>query len=402
MLAAILQAAGYRTGLYTSPHMERIEERFVIDGAACSQEEFVELTRSVEPAFRELDAAAVTTGLREPTFFEITTAMAFQHFVQRQVDIAVLEVGLGGRLDSTNICQPVVSVITSISFDHTRQLGNTLAAIAGEKAGIIKPGIPAISGVTNLEPRDVIRRAASLAGAPLYERDVDFSAEVVSSDGSLLAGPVINYGDTLQGEAWRLDDVAVNLLGKHQADNAALAIATSRALRAQSWRLPDQAIRSGLAKVQCPARIEIVRRNPTVIVDTAHNVASIEALCQTLRQAPQSRRVLIFAASRDKDAAGILKRLLPEFDEIVLTRFVKNPRARAPAELREMARHEAARLEPSVAPRLHESPDPETAWQLAQELAGDDSLLCITGSFFLAAELRSTASQSSATGERGT
>ena len=174
MIAAALSAAGYRTGLFTSPHLERIEQRMTIDGQPCEVEEFTTLVDLLRPAVEALDrrAAKDQTG---PTFFEIMTAMAFLHFARQKVQAAVLEVGLGGRLDATNVCQPVVSVITSISFDHVQQLGNTLAAIAGEKAGIIKPGVPVVSGVVAAEARDVIRQVCRKRSCRLVERDVDFA-----------------------------------------------------------------------------------------------------------------------------------------------------------------------------------------------------------------------------------
>lgn len=389
MIAAILQAAGYRTGLYTSPHLERIEERFAIDGQACSPQEFVDLTRSVAPVLRELDAQATTDDVRSPTFFEITTAMAFVHFVRRPVDIAVLEVGLGGRLDSTNVCQPLVSVITSISFDHMRQLGNTLAAIAREKAGIIKPGVPVISGVVDAEPRNVIHEIAAERDAPLRQFKRDFDATLEASPSTteqcsvLLSGSRLTYHET---EDRDLPGVDLNLPGEHQATNAAIAIAAIRELGRQGWNLPDEAIRTALVTVRCPGRVEVMRRDPTVVVDTAHNVASIEALCRTLRGSREQRRVLVFASSRDKDVRGMLRLLLPEFDDVIVTRYVKNPRARAPEALQLLAKDEANQF--TSPPRIHQSSEPHAAWQLAQELAGRDGLICITGSFFLAAELR--------------
>ena len=164
MIAAALSAAGYRTGLFTSPHLERIEQRIAIDGQPCTAEEFTALLELLRPAVDTLDRRAAE-GRSGPTFFEIVTAMAFLHFSRKKVQAAVLEVGLGGRLDATNVCQPTVSVITSISFDHTQQLGNTLAAIAGEKAGIIKPGVPVVSGVVQVEARNVIRQACQKTGS---------------------------------------------------------------------------------------------------------------------------------------------------------------------------------------------------------------------------------------------
>lgn len=393
MIAAILQAAGYRTGLYTSPHLERIEERFVIDGQVCSQQAFVDLTRSVEAVVRELDAEATSADIRMPTFFEITTAMAFVYFAQQPVDIAVLEVGLGGRLDSTNVCQPLVSVITSISFDHTKQLGNTLAAIAREKAGIIKPGVPVVSGVMEDEPRQVIAGIAAERGALLVQFKRDFHASLAAPRGAeqcpaLLSGSLINYRENSGGRTCSLNEVDVRLPGEHQVANAATAIAAVRQLSLTGWKIPETAIRTALANVHCPARIEVVRREPTVVVDTAHNVASVAALCRTLGGFAARPRVLVFASSKDKDVPGMLRLLLPEFDEVVLTRYVNNPRSRSPEKLSELAAGELHDLALKMPPNIHQAAEPLAAWAMAEGLAGTTGLICITGSFFLAAELR--------------
>jgi dihydrofolate synthase/folylpolyglutamate synthase len=194
MVAQILQSAGHRTGLYTSPHLDRIEERIQIDGQPCPADRFQALANQVEPAVEKLDAEAAAVGANGPTFFEVTTAMAFLHFAQANVAAAVLEVGLGGRLDSTNVCQPEVCIITSISFDHTRQLGGTLAAIAGEKAGIIKPHIPIVSGVVSPEPREVIATRAHELNAPLIQRGVDYDFPIPhSASGHPLRGSAPHF-----------------------------------------------------------------------------------------------------------------------------------------------------------------------------------------------------------------
>ncbi len=185
MIAAVLRWAGYRTGLFTSPHLDRVEQRIAIDSEPCTAEEFAALIAAVRPAVEALDrenkkgtgplSKRVLSPCHGPTYFEIITAMAFMHFVRRRVQIAVLEVGLGGRLDSTNVCRPLVSVITSISFDHVRQLGDTLQAIAREKAGIVKPGVPVVSGVTAEEPREAIRQIASDCGSRIVELEAKIS-----------------------------------------------------------------------------------------------------------------------------------------------------------------------------------------------------------------------------------
>ena len=177
MIASILQDAGYRCGLYTSPHLHRLEERFVVNGQTCSEASIVSLFAQIEPIIAEMDAEAERVGRQGPTYFEVTTAAALEYFRQQAVDVAVLEVGLGGRLDSTNICLPQVTAITSISLDHTRQLGSTLAAIAGEKAGICKPGVPLVTGVTEPEPLHVIQEVAANNHAELLALGKDFDFE---------------------------------------------------------------------------------------------------------------------------------------------------------------------------------------------------------------------------------
>jgi dihydrofolate synthase/folylpolyglutamate synthase len=388
MVAAILQAAGRSIGLYTSPHLSRIEERIVIDGVPCSEAEFTELTAELADAVgrlvREPDEAE-----HDPTFFEVTTAMAFLHFARRNVDAAVLEVGLGGRLDSTNVCEPTATIITSISFDHTKQLGNTLAEIAGEKAGIIKPGVPCISGVLKEEPRSVIERIAAERQAPLWQLGRDFGYVHADSPDAGSPGERLDYFEPTGTESPGLADLKVNLLGKHQAANAALAAAAIGRLNDAGWNISPQAIRQGLASARVPARIEVVAEQPTVIVDVAHNVASIEALLAVLAaRFTARRRWLVFASSRDKDTAGMLARLLPQFDEVILTQYVENPRAVEPEQLRALAQQALPLDAAKAGAGLYVAATPSAAWAQVLARAGREDLVCITGSFFLAAELR--------------
>ena len=383
MIGAILTAAGYRTGLFTSPHFERIEERLAVDGMACSAEEFTTLIGRIRPEVEAMDRLVAQEEPDEtgPTYFEITTAMALLHFAQREVDAAVLEVGLGGRLDSTNVCQPCVSVITSISFDHTRQLGTTLASIAREKAGIIKPGIPVVSGVVKDEPRETIREICRQRGCRLVGRSVDFD---------------FHYDPPRhmerEEEAGRLDfqydgreaynALPLRLLGPHQAANAAVALAVIVELQQAGWKLPEAAIRRGLGEVSCPGRIEIVRRRPVVVIDTAHNPASIEALVGVLRDSfSVRRRLLMFAATQEKDLRGMIGHLLEAFDDVVLTRYKDNPRAVPPEELQALAEEMTGR-------RFGLFADPAEAFEAIRRDAGPEDLICITGSFFIAAEMR--------------
>lgn len=398
MVASALSAAGLRTGLYTSPHLHRLEERFVVDGRQCSESQLVDLLASVQPAVRQLDKEAVERDHGQgPTYFEITTAAALLHFQRAEVDCAVLEVGLGGRLDSTNICHPAVSVITTISLDHTRQLGKTLALIAGEKAGIIKPGVPVVTGVRQQEPLEVIESVARKHNAPLKVagRHFDFHyrglADTEGGAAPQLAQSVFDFvdlTDSLDGAPRQWSGLRVGMLGRHQVANAAVAWATLRQLRRGGWSIEEDALRRGLAQAHCAARFEIVGQRPTIILDVAHNPASISALCASLReQFPDRPRLLIFAASVDKDVPNMLKPLFDHFQEIVFTRFLDNPRAMAPEKLAAIAQqlsHEQQRL----ATRWQHCPDPRTAAQLARSFATPEHVICVAGSFFLAAEIR--------------
>ncbi|HEX3999165.1 MAG TPA: folylpolyglutamate synthase/dihydrofolate synthase family protein [Pirellulales bacterium] len=391
MTAATLTAAGYRTGLYTSPHLDRLEERIIIDGQYCSPEALVSLVHRVGPIVAALDAVPGIEPDRSssdhlaPTWFEITTAMALLHFAAEQVDIAVVEVGLGGRLDSTNVVHPLVSIITSISFDHMKQLGSTLGAIAREKAGIIKPGVPVVSGVMNVEAQAAIEEVRFGKDAPIIQlgRDFDYRYQVPRDlDQSESAG-TIDFLMPTSGGIVRYADLRLALVGRHQAANAAVSLAAIEQIRACGWQISESAIRRGLAEVHWPARVEIVRRRPAVVVDAAHNVASVASLLQTLDESfsTSAPRILIFATTQDKQVREMLELLLPRFDHVLLTRYTTNPRS--------VSIDELAALASSIFATPHELCDtPALAWRRACELATDDHLICATGSFFLAAELR--------------
>jgi dihydrofolate synthase / folylpolyglutamate synthase len=380
MAAAILTAAGYRTGLFTSPHLDRVEERLAIDGRPCPSERLAALIQRVAPVVEAMDRRSPSG----PTFFEIITAVALLYFAESKVDAAVLEVGLGGRLDSTNVCRPLVTAITSISLDHTEQLGDTLAAIAGEKAGIIKRGVPIVSGVTEPEARDVIREIATQRRARLVELGTDFDF-VYRPPRGLEQGPArgtVDVGCHAGRQAVAYRGLELGLLGRHQAANAAVALAAVAELQRHGWQIPEQAIRRGLAGMTWPARVEVLSRRPTVVLDAAHNAASVAALVDTLDEAfAVRRRVVIFAASQGKDLAGMLQVLLARFDEVILARYLDSPRAVPVEQLAALAAEVSGR-------RFHVCPTPADAWQLARSLAAPEDLISITGSFFIAAQMR--------------
>jgi dihydrofolate synthase/folylpolyglutamate synthase len=417
LIAGVLTAAGFRTGLFTSPHLERIEERFAVDGEPCTSAELVALVDRLRPIVAAMDGEAtvaergsapffgregvsplfpraekgdrprrIGTDPEGPTFFEIVTAIALMHFVERQVDAAVLEVGLGGRLDSTNVCLPAVSVITSISYDHTKQLGHTLAAIAREKAGIIKPGVPVVSGVTDPEPRAVIAEVTREHGCRLVQIERDFEFDYCGSEVRTMG-----FSFAVPSQEFELSAVPLAMRGSHQAANAAVALAAIAELRHQGWCISTDAMRLGLSRTKIAGRVEFLASEPAVVLDVCHNTASARALVDALAEIPTpSRRTLILSISRDKDVRAIAAELVPHFDRVIVTQYQNNPRAFPSRELSDIVRDVCQVCGSSPADHeitIRESP--ESAWSHARATALPRELVCIAGSFFLAAEMKS-------------
>jgi dihydrofolate synthase/folylpolyglutamate synthase len=386
MIAGVLAAAGYRIGLFTSPHLERIEERIAVDGRQCPSDDFAALIERIRPEVGAMDREAADAGNDEigPTYFELTTAAALLHFQRSEVDVAVLEVGLGGRLDSTNICMPQVSVITSISFDHTRQLGNTLDSIAREKAGIVKPGVPVISGVAEEEPREAIREICRERGCRVVELGVDFHFDYRpprALDRSAVMGR-LDWRFARGGRAASYLDIELGMLGHHQAANAAVALAALDELARDGWSISEAAVRKGLAEAVAPARAELLTRRPAIVVDAAHNLASVDALLATLDECfSPLRRLLIFATTQEKDIQGMVQRAVERFDRVIFTRYTSNPRSVPPEELAALAQQLTGQTATVCA-------EPSDAWDEISRLAHPDDLVCVTGSFFIAAEIR--------------
>ena len=379
MIASVLTAAGHRTGLYISPHISAFEERMTVDGIRPTPDELVVLVRRLLPAIAHMDSLP---GQMQPTYFELATAIAWLYFIDRGADFAVLETGLGGRLDSTNVCCPLVTVITNVSRDHTHILGSTVRQIAWEKAGIIKPGVPVVSGVSHPDAIGIVEQICRERDAPLrlLGREIHVTArhrhEAASADGDSTSTVDVRTSHS----EWR--GVPVSLCGAHQATNAALVLAAIDELRERGVSIPEADVRKGMTHVRWPGRVEVVSRRPTVVIDAAHNWESTRALIATLREEFRPRRrVLIFAATRDKDVAGLLRLLLPEFDTIIFTKYIDNPRGVPAAELQSFVRSVSNR-------EVHLAEDPPSAWRLAQRWASPDDLIAVTGSFFLVAELR--------------
>ena len=391
MIASILQSAGYRTALFSSPHLYRIEERFSINKHPASTAQFTELITHIRPHVEQMDRESVG-----PTYFEITTAMAFLHFSNNLADATVLEVGLGGRLDSTNVCLPELAVITSISRDHTRQLGSRLEDIAKEKAGIVKPGIPVISGVTNPPARKAISEICAIRKASLRELNKDFSyhccephafktaqLQEVVADSRPSPRPMTFFTE-FDLKTWRnhWTGLQVPLLGAHQAANAAVAIAAIETLQENNWSITKQEIRNGLENTRLPIRAEVLKTHPAIIVDASHNDASIAALTQTLDTSfSPEKQLLIFAATQEKDISIMLEQLLPRFQKVILTQYQNNPRAVPVEQLAELTK----RLSDTEFTVCYH---PRHAWNHAKQGLGPQDLLCVTGSFFIAAEMR--------------
>ena len=385
MVSRMLTSGGYRVGLFTSPHVSAFEERMTVDGNSPSEKQLVELLNHVRTPVAHLETLNANMS---PTYFEIATAMAWLHFEQSGTQLAVLEVGMGGRLDSTNICNPEVTIITNISRDHTEFLGEELSQIALEKAGIIKPHVPLISGVMARSPQNVIRQMSRVNDAELLQLDRDFWYHYRPIPGSFAPDvnemnerTVCTFVDIeTPWESRRA--VPVPLAGEHQAANAALAVTAIDLLSNRGWPLPSEAVEQGMLEVRCPLRIEILRKRPTILVDAAHNEASIEALVTTLRERfPSGRRILVFAGTTGKDVKGMLRLLLPEFDVVILTEYLDNPRAIPVQQLQNLAN---AMTDSPV----HSASEPAAAWELVLGLSAPDDLICVTGSFFISAEMR--------------
>jgi len=392
MVAAMLSAGGFRTGLYTSPHLLRLEERFTVDGQLATESEVVSLIHDVAAEGTRMEAA----GLGAPTFFEFSTAMALLHFRRRDCRAVVLEVGLGGRLDSTNVCYPAVTAITSIGLDHQHILGHTLAEIASQKAGIIKPGVPVVSGTTAPDAADVIRETAERVGADLYEINRDF--RVIANSGGQVTGTP--SGD----DEWttRFDLVSLNeklasrsrwhvaLDGDHQAANASVACAMMDLLAERSGVVvPWDIQKTALGNMSVMGRVQRfrVRDGVDIILDTSHNFDSIAALCQCIGRRRQGRHVtIVFGTSRDKDHRVMLDQLRQCADALVLTRYHKNPRFREPEELLADVRDDDWTDRGAVTICV----DPADAVRGAVAGHLGPHLIVVCGSFFLAAEVHAT------------
>jgi len=369
MIAAGLRAQGYRVGLFNSPHLSCIRERIAVDGHPISEREFAQLVEDLKPRL----SLEKRNDFR--TVFEILTTMAFLHFLRSKVDFAVLEVGLGGRLDSTNIVNPAVSVITSISLDHTHLLGKTLPEIAREKAGIIKKGGWVVSAPQVREVEEVIKERCKEVGAKLIQvgRDVTYYPIRETLNGSEFVF------HNLRGKE---EIYYIPLLGEYQMENAALAISTLKILQSSRKRISLDKVKMGLKKVKWPGRMEIVSRNPWIVLDGAHNVDSAFKLKKSIQHLfPYRNLILVLGISMDKDAKGIMEVLLPIAKAVIFTKAL-HPRA-SPPEL--LAQQIQGKRE---TPPFQIESNSKAAYKQAKKLAQKEDLILITGSLFLVGEIR--------------
>jgi dihydrofolate synthase/folylpolyglutamate synthase len=356
MLESILIEAGYKVGLYTSPHLVDFKERFRINGVNIDKESVVRLTRLIREKKDELGIDM------EITFFEYTTALAFCYFMQEEVDIAIIEVGMGGRLDATNVLTPMVSVITSISIEHGQYLGDTIEEIAGEKAGIIKDGVPVVSGVHDVLARAVIKDLARKKGAKFYQLGMDFNYHNADGDTFDYIGMESSY-----------EGLNKRLKGRHQFDNSSVCLACLDIISEHGFKADEEAVKSGLGSVRWEGRFEKVSERPVMILDGAHNNESMESAVSTLKETYPGKKVIsVVGVMGDKDVKGVLRCVSDVSQTVILTR----PEINRAADPDELAAYFDGSRDVVTMPVLCD------AISHAKSICDDDSLIFVTGSLF--------------------
>jgi dihydrofolate synthase / folylpolyglutamate synthase len=366
MTASVLTQAGYNTGLYTSPHLHFFNERIRVNNRMISNDEIIEVIAEIKPSVEAVNNEATYGKL---TTFEVTTALGFYYFAQKKVDFQVIEVGLGGRLDATNVLQPDVCVITPISYEHTDLLGNTLTAIAGEKAGIIKNGSVVVSSPQVDEADAALASACQKQGAKLIRvgKDITFKSRRFDDiqQSFFVKGRLGNY------------ELTIPLLGQYQLSNAATAVATLEVLIEKGNTILLSSMVKGMKEVNWEGRLQVLSRHPLVVADGAHNVDSAQKLRQALQQYFKfEKAVLVIGMSSDKDLAGIVAELAPVFPQVIVTKST-HPRAMATKPIAaEFLKYDID---------AYQTDDISIAMPLALSLAGEKDMICVTGSLFVVA-----------------
>jgi dihydrofolate synthase/folylpolyglutamate synthase len=371
-LESILRRAGFRTGLNTSPHLEKINERIRVNGEEIGDDAFAEAFTRIQALNEELLAAGKLRA--HPTYFECVTAMAFEYFARERADFGVFEVGLGGRLDATNIVTPLVSIITRVDFDHENFLGHSLAEIAAEKAGILKRGVPVILADQGSEALEIIRARARELGCPVIETGTAFRIEREWIENGCSRACV-----TEKASGWSME-LTPRLPGKFQIQNSLNAVAAARYLQKSGYHISDEAIAQGIADAAWPGRLEKIQTNPDVYLDGAHNPSAARELAAFWDQTLAERKIwLVFGALRDKAVDEIAGILFPRAAEVIFTQ-PRTPRAVSVVQLAEITSHHAA--------HFAIIPEPESALEYALDRASAPDTIIVAGSLYLVGQVR--------------
>ena len=372
IISSIIQSDGFKVGLYTSPHLVDFTERMKINFQSISERKICELLERIKPYIKEV---AHTSGYNHPTFFEVITTMAFLYFFEEKVDFLVLEVGLGGRLDATNVCEPLISVITHIDYDHMDKLGNSIKEIAREKGGIIKSGGIVITSNQYDEAHDEIKKITCEKNSLIFGINKEINYKIMKSD---VKGNIFN----LKGIYNDYKNLYIPLLGKYQVDNAATAVTTIEALRIKGLNISKRAILEGLEKVNWEGRLEIIQYDPLLILDGAHNPNGVKKVRQALEEVfSYHRLILVLAIFSDKDYKKMIRVISPIADLIITTK-AKNPRATPP----QIIAQEAAQY--ISQDRIIVTENIPQAIKCALSNSHKDDLICITGSLYTVGEAK--------------
>ena len=363
MMASILQEGGYRVGLYTSPHLVSFTERIQINGTEVVWDEVIRLTDHLRNKVEEKDIP------KQFTFFDFTTALALYYFSHQEVDLTILEVGLGGRLDSTNVVHPLITIITNVAKDHFQILGERIEDIAQEKAGIVKHGVPLISGVTQPVVIQIMEKACKEKEAPMHLAGRDFQGEAI-------APKKLDF----RGSKWKLPDISVGLAGSFQIENATVALGALEALEERGYRVREESIYQGLATIQWPGRLELVQESPLILLDGAHNPAAARSLKEAVQEEFDYHHLyMVMGIMQDKEVSAIVAELVPLADVLIAT-SPHNPRAMSAQRLAQSAQDYCAEV------KVIE--DVGEGMEYAQEMAHKNDLILVAGSLFTVGEAR--------------